>query len=646
MRVLHCNPASEEDQIWLPYAWGRFREYCDHRSEYDLSSIQWLDPIYMGWFDVDKLLIDTDFASVDVLLLSFYVWNEERQWQIAKIARKQNPDILILGGGPQCQYRPHQNTKEYEVCDYVTPWEGEDVIAEILHRRLTNRSIDDMDLLVDPRYPRDKVNAKRLQLKEAQSPFILYKDDFIRFSNQIRNFTNNFATMWETNRGCPYKCSFCDWGSATSDKIRRYGYETVLEEIELFGELKLAYVFNADANFGIFKEDLDYVQRVVDTNKKTGYPKELQFSAAKNKKEISNKAHKLLFDAGMNSGAQISFQHTDGQVLEAIDRSNIKQEKLSEELEEAFKNNIPLVGVSILGNPEDTVEKWKFNLGHMLEIGFHDDLRVHDFMLLPNAPAAEPEYVKRYAMKTIRRRNYNSIFKTLYYSDFIVETNSYTRDDYAEMQTFTYFLTAFHITNVSKFIAMYLFHYQGIHYSKFYDMLKDMPTCKNIYNEVREHMNEYVSGVRDSKEITFHGNTCNIDVYIKGRAVEEIEGILHDLEKLLILLTPLSCDQIEDMVKTQSMTIVSWNKVTEKDLNYNFTEIFDMLNKLTPNQKSNYIDIAKRKREVQLKDTTVGSQWKYKTDDMKDISSWISHISQKQPNKRAGLFHYQDILEC
>ena len=71
-----------------------------------------------------------------------------------------------------------------------------------------------------------------------------------------------------------------------------------------------------------------------------------------------------------------------------------------------------------------------------------------------------------------------------------------------------------------------------------------------------------------------------------------------------------------------------------------------MLNKLTPNQKSNYIDIAKRKREVQLKDTTVGDQWKYKTDDMKDVSSWISHRSQKQANKRAGLFHYQEILEC
>ena len=64
MRVLHCNPASEEDQIWLPYAWGRFREYCDYRSEYNLSAINWLDPIYMGWFDVDKLISHIDWTEV------------------------------------------------------------------------------------------------------------------------------------------------------------------------------------------------------------------------------------------------------------------------------------------------------------------------------------------------------------------------------------------------------------------------------------------------------------------------------------------------------------------------------------------------------------------------------------------------------
>ena len=219
MRVLHCNPASEEDQIWLPYAWGRFREYCDHRSEYNLSAINWLDPIYMGWFDVDKLISHIDWTEVDILLLSFYVWNEERQLEIAKVARRHNQNILILGGGPQAQYRPHQQTHLYEVCDYVTAYEGENVIAEVLHRKLTNQPIDNIELLVDPRYPIDKLKPKRLILKDAQSPLVLYKQDFIRFSQDIRNFTNSFATMWETNRGCPYKCSFCDWGSATADKI-------------------------------------------------------------------------------------------------------------------------------------------------------------------------------------------------------------------------------------------------------------------------------------------------------------------------------------------------------------------------------------------------------------------------------------------
>ena len=264
MRVLHCNPASEEYQIWLPYTWGRFREFCDHRSGYDLSSIEWLDPIYLGWYDVARLIGDTDFANVDVLLLSFYVWNEERQWEIAKIAREQNPNILILGGGPQSQYKPHQNTKSYEVCDYVTPWEGEELLAEILHRRLAGQSIadlDELDLLVDPRNPVDKVVPKRLKLMDAKSPFILYKDDFIRFANHILTITNALCTMWETNRGCPYKCSFCminiinrtnsapHIASADSNVFRWWEPEFIIQEFDKIAAMGVKNVKIADELF-------------------------------------------------------------------------------------------------------------------------------------------------------------------------------------------------------------------------------------------------------------------------------------------------------------------------------------------------------------------------------------------------------------
>ena len=35
-----------------------------------------------------------------------------------------------------------------------------------------------------------------------------------------------FVTL-ETNRGCPYSCTFCDWGSATASRVRQFDIERV-----------------------------------------------------------------------------------------------------------------------------------------------------------------------------------------------------------------------------------------------------------------------------------------------------------------------------------------------------------------------------------------------------------------------------------
>lgn len=645
IKVLHSNPAAEEEQIWLPYTWGRFREYCDNHSSYNLEGLEWLDPIYFGYFSVDKLIEGIDFSSVDVLLCSFYIWNEKRQIEIAKRAKQQNPNILILGGGPQAQYKPHQNTKLYETLDFITPYEGEQVVAEVLYKKLNDIPITETDLLVDPRNPRDSVKPKRLQLRDFESPFLLYKNDFHRFAKDIRSKYNMVATMWETNRGCPYKCAFCDWGSATADKIRRFSEDNIIKEIEMISELQVDYVFNADANFGIFKEDLKYVEKAVEMKQKNGYPKDLQFCAAKNKKEISNKAHKLLYDNQMCMGAQISFQHTDGEVLEAIDRSNIKQEKLQEELEEAFRNKIPLVGVVILGNPGDTLQKWKENISHMLDIGFQHDLRIHDFMLLPNAPAADPEYIKRYQIKTAERHNFNAGFQALYSSDFVVSTNTYNEYDYAQMQAFSYFIVAFHILNISKFVSLFAKHYYDIDYWKFYDELSKMPNTSKIYEEIQENMEKYTFGKVKSKAMLYRGVLVVPETYMKAKAIENLGGIMEDLVNLMKKLTPLEDDKIKDMVNTQEMTIVSWEKPEPKNLKYNFGEIFDVLHNATPMVKPNYRGIEENSRLVKIKDFSVGRQWKIDTAEIDTAEKWIYSKANANPNRREGMFHYQQALE-
>ena len=90
--------------------------------------------------------------------------------------------------------------------------------------------------------------------------------------------------------------------------------------------------------------------------------------------------------------------------------------------------------------------KWIKGLDDLLDIGFHEDIRYHDFMVLPNAPAADPAYRKQYGIKTIWKNYYSSSrydqanpphqFK----AEFISATNTMTENDMVEIQSYTSFL--------------------------------------------------------------------------------------------------------------------------------------------------------------------------------------------------------------
>ena len=74
---------------------------------------------------------------------------------------------------------------------------------------------------------------------------------------------------------------------------------------------------------------------------------------------------------------------------------------------------------------------------------FHDDIKVHDFMLLPNAPAAQPDYIEKYKIGWVEKY-YNEKpggeknNRTLYKTRFITESFSFSRDDWVEMQVWSY----------------------------------------------------------------------------------------------------------------------------------------------------------------------------------------------------------------
>ena len=46
---------------------------------------------------------------------------------------------------------------------------------------------------------------------------------------------DNPGVLWngtlETNRGCPFACTFCDWGGLTYSKLKKFPEEKVLQEL-------------------------------------------------------------------------------------------------------------------------------------------------------------------------------------------------------------------------------------------------------------------------------------------------------------------------------------------------------------------------------------------------------------------------------
>jgi hypothetical protein len=119
----------------------------------------------------------------------------------------------------------------------------------------------------------------------------------------------------ETNRGCPYGCTFCDWGSATLSRIRKFSLERVFAELEWSARNTIDIASIADANFGIFERDVEIAEKIAELKRAYGFPRTVAVNYAKNTVKHLRKIIEIFADVEILTEGVVSLQTMDEPTL-------------------------------------------------------------------------------------------------------------------------------------------------------------------------------------------------------------------------------------------------------------------------------------------------------------------------------------------
>lgn len=502
--VLISEPnATDTPAPFLPYVWAILKSYWERHG--DAEYYEWLDPIFQN-DEPAALCRPYQDKPIDVLGLSCYTWNWQIQCEIAQRVKARNPNALVVAGGPHPDYKDPQFFRKHPYIDVVAVKDGEVTLAAILTKLMVDdRDFRDIGGLYRPGINREPVSTGSAKVPEKfdYSPYV---DQAAYYERLIEKHAVFHAT-WETNRGCPFSCSFCDWGSSTMSKVRRFDMQRVEAELEWFARNRIVMLFLADANFGILARDIEIAECLNRLREKYEYPKYLTYTASKNHPERAIAIAKKFAETGVCPTHSLSVQHTNVKVLAATDRANISAEKQIEAAKALMASRIPIDVQLILGMPGDTPEQWKTCLTDLMEWGIHEEYYTFFYHLLPNAPAGDKLFIDYWKVRTVERTTFSDPRRPREIarldrlrhtkSRLIVESKTYSRTDWVDMATYATLVKALHNASLTRLIAVYLRLTHGVSYAAFYgrlieDFFVRWQPAETSYRSLQNHYRDFL----------------------------------------------------------------------------------------------------------------------------------------------------------
>ena len=565
------------DQIHFPYSIGRLVAYV--KTNKNINSQFKFDRTFI-FRDQLNNYVEQSYDS-DILLCSCYVWNWEVTKQLAKKVKATNPNCLIIFGGPQVPNRTENFFEENPFVDIIVHGEGEIVLENILTAYIKDKDFSKINGIEMKDY-RTPPNPRIKDVNILPSPYLTNLIlDLVEQKTDIK-----YIAAWETNRGCPYPCTFCDWGSLTNSKVTNWSEEQLLKEIDWFAQNHITYIDCCDANFGIFQErDYRIASKLKEVALKTGYPEKFRAAWAKFASEKIIPIAKQLQEGKVLKAVSLALQSLDEETLEIVKRANIKFDNFSELTETFRKNKIPTYTELIMGLPGETLESWKKGLEILASGSQVGSIYIYNCGVFVNAPMNEPTYMKFHNIKTIRSPIFlahSSIHdRGIPEFEYItISSKSFSTDDLKEIYLFSWLFQTFHSLGIFEYITKYYHDEKKLLYVKFYEIFLDYCKKENsIFSDEYNKVIDYIDNGYSGKGWNHYDPNLGdifwpieeatwLRLVLSKKLMEHAKSFLKFLEETLNFDTP---DEIlNDLIKFQIFLITTRQDSEIKSARFHF----------------------------------------------------------------------------
>ena len=482
---------------FLPYAVGTLIANAKASEEID-SYYNFAEPIFIR---EDQSVLAEKIKDPFLVGFSNYIWNHEYNKALAKKIKDRYPKCIILFGGHNISTDTELLENENYI-DIMIFGEGEEIFSELLLALKNNTPLCDIANIAY------RENGKIIKTKTRITEKTDYPSPYLTgvFDSILTNYPDiDFHTIIETNRGCPYKCSYCDWGNLNSC-FRLFPEEKVMSELKWLSDHNIRGFGCADSNFGMFERDEKFVDEMVRLHNEYGVLSRFQVSSAKNSNDRVFRIAKKLNECGMDKGATLSFQSLNETVLENIHRKNITVDSFSELLRMYNQAGIPTYSELIMGLPGETYDSFIKGIDTLLEAGQHNSIYIHNCEWLPCAEMGNKEYIKRHGIEyvVIPLNEPHTLIDTTEeiqeLSRIIVRTDTMTREDWINLNLYSAVIQSLHHEGLLMLFAIYLHYEKNLSYSDFYksfidySLNKQDSLCNELCNQLLTRFSEVTKG--------------------------------------------------------------------------------------------------------------------------------------------------------